>query len=205
MEFYQLLSFSIATFFMAVMPGPDNIYVITESVSKGSKNGILISLGLNLGVLIHTIAAATGISIILAKSEFAFQLIQYLGAAYIFYMAYGAYKENAIELNKPNHIVESKLKILRTGFLMNVLNPKVSLFFIAFLPQFVNTELELDTSLQMIVFGFLFMIIGFITFSSFALLAAQLRKSLSKPSFWIAIKWLKVCVLFFLGGFLLFN
>lgn len=189
---------------MALMPGPDNIFVIAESIAKGSRNGILISLGLNSGVLVHTLAAATGISLILQQSEFAFQIIQYLGAAYLLYMAYGAYKEKPIELSDSTNLKkESAFKLFRTGFVMNVLNPKVSLFFIAFLPQFVQTNQSLSEANQMIVFGALFMLIGFLTFSGFAILASQLRKPLSSPRFWQIIKWVKVSVLLLLGGYLL--
>ena len=206
MELTTIVSFSLASFFMALMPGPDNIYVITESIAKGSRNGILLSFGLNSGVLVHTFAAATGLSLILLQSAFAFQVIQYLGALYILYMAYGAFREKPIALNDANSSQNTgNFKVYRTGFLMNVLNPKVSLFFIAFLPQFVEQESRMGAPYQMMVFGFIFMVLGFLTFSAFAILAAQLRKPLSSPIFWVSIKWIKVIVLIALSGYLLFS
>ncbi|KAA3650317.1 MAG: LysE family translocator [Bacteroidetes bacterium] len=206
MELSTLFAFALASFFMALMPGPDNIYVITESISKGFKNGILLSFGLNSGVLVHTLAAATGLSLILKQSELAFLVMQYLGALYLLYMAWGAYKEQALTLEAEQNLqTSSQIKVFRTGFLMNVLNPKVSLFFIAFLPQFVNTNSSIRVSMQMISLGFIFMLIGFLTFSTLAVLAAQLRKPLSSPLFWKVIKWTKVIVLLSLSAYLILN
>ena len=187
---------------MAAMPGPDNIFVITESIAKGTRNGILIAFGLNSGILIHTIAATTGVSLILKQSELAFQVIQYLGAAYLLYMAYGAFKEKPINLNSSNSERIRGIRLIRTGFILNVLNPKVSLFFIAFLPQFVDIKQTWSESIQMIVLGAIFMIMGFLTFSSFALLASQLRKPLSSPGFWKTVKWVKISVLLILTVYL---
>lgn len=185
------------------MPGPDNIFVITESIAKGAKNGVLISLGLNSGILVHTLAATTGVSLILQQSELAFQIIQYLGAGYLLYMAYGAFKEKPLALSVERSQSTNSFKLIRTGFVMNVLNPKVSLFFIAFLPQFVKKNQLFSEPMQMIFFGIIFMLVGFITFSSVAFLAAQLRKALSKPRFWFVIKWIKVIVLVSLSCYLL--
>jgi len=99
MELGLILSFLGASIILSLMPGPDNIFVLTESLTKGHRNGIAISLGLGFGVLVHTIAAATGLSIIIQKSAIAFCIIKYLGALYLFYLAYQAYKEKKLTLN----------------------------------------------------------------------------------------------------------
>ncbi|MBL4708417.1 MAG: LysE family translocator [Flavobacteriales bacterium] len=140
MEISLYLSFCLAAFLLALMPGPDNIFVLTESIAKGAKNGVLISLGLNLGVLVHTLAAATGISLILKQSELAFAIVQYAGGAYLLYLAYLAAKEKVEQFESKESTVKGNFKLIRTGFIMNIMNPKVSLFFIAFLPQFVRPE-----------------------------------------------------------------
>ena len=202
MELGIYLSFCLAAFLLALMPGPDNIFVLTESVSKGAKNGILISLGLNTGVLIHTLAAATGVSLLLKQSETAFLIVQYAGAAYLLYLAYKTSKERVEAFQETESSVKSAFKLIQTGFVMNVLNPKVSLFFIAFLPQFVSVE-NGNVMQQMTLLGITFMLIGFLTFSSFALLANQLRKPLSNLKSLRVIKWLKVIVLVVLAVFLL--
>ena len=118
-------------------------------------------------------------------------------------MAYGAFKEQPAELSNSTKKQTTAFKIYRTGFIMNVLNPKVSLFFIAFLPQFVKSDQNYSETKQMIVLGVLFALVGFITFTVFALLAAQLRRVLANPSFWKGIKWVKVTVLVLLSFYLL--
>ncbi len=201
MEPGLVLSFIGASVLLTFMPGPDNIFVLTESLTKGQKNGILISIGLCLGVLVHTLAAATGLSIILQKSAMAFAIIKYFGAAYLLYLAYVAYKEGqpAITINrKENQIGVSKLTLLRKGFLMNVLNPKVSLFFIAFLPQFVSNN-GIDIRLQMMALGAIFMVQALIIFSAIAVLSGRLTKHINNPKMWKITKWSKVGVLSMLG------
>lgn len=202
MELSVFLSFSLASFLIALMPGPDNIFVLTESIAKGAKNGILIAFGLNSGVLIHTLAAATGVSLILKQSELAFAIIQYAGAAYLLYLAFLAAKEKVEPFKTQVNSSKGAIKLVRTGFIMNILNPKVSLFFIAFLPQFVQPERG-NVSVQMITMGSAFMVIGFLTFSSFALLAHQLRKPLGSLKVLSVIKWTKVSVLVGLAVYLL--
>ena len=206
MELQLILSFLAASVLLALMPGPDNIFVLTESLTKGHKNGIAISVGLCLGVLVHTLAAATGLSIIIQNSAFAFSLVKYLGAAYLFYLAFGATKETQPILDLTATKVKEEFKLfplIQKGFLMNVLNPKVSLFFIAFLPQFVSND-GFHITLQMIVLGLIFMLQAIIIFSSIAILSGNLTKYVNSPKFWKITKWSKVIVLSVLGLSLLF-
>jgi threonine/homoserine/homoserine lactone efflux protein len=96
MEVQLIISFLTASLLLSIIPGPDNIFVLTESITKGKKNGIAISLGLAMGVLVHTAAAATGLSIIIQKSAMAFSIIKYIGAAYLFYLAFMSLKEKKL-------------------------------------------------------------------------------------------------------------
>ncbi len=201
MEIPVFLSFCLASFLMALMPGPDNIFVLTESIAKGARNGILIGFGLNSGVLVHTLAAATGVSLILKQSELAFLIIQYAGAGYLLYLAYLSAKEKVAPFESKENQQQGSFTLFRTGFIMNVLNPKVSLFFIAFLPQFVEPSAG-NVTFQMVIMGVAFMVIGFLTFSSFALLAHQLRKPLNSLKVLVWIKWAKVAVLIGLAIYL---
>ncbi len=166
MELEIILSFLGAAILLTIMPGPDNIFVLTESVTKGQRNGIAISIGLCIGVLIHTMAAATGVSIIIQKSALAFSIVKYLGAAYLFYLAYLSYKEKRpivhIESSQSKNNI-SFFKLVRKGLLMNVLNPKVALFFMALLPQFVVVG-GFSVTFQMIILGSIFMIQALIIF-----------------------------------------
>ena len=180
------------------MPGPDNIFVLTESLTKGKRNGIAISLGLSVGILIHTTAAATGISIIIQQSALAFSIIKYFGAAYLFYLAILAVKDKKPTIDLISGESQEKeqkfIKLMRKGFFMNVLNPKVSLFFIAFLPQFISNS-GTNVTLQMLILGFIFMIQSTLLFSLLAILSGKLTKYLNSSKFWNITKWGKVGVL----------
>lgn len=201
MQLELVLSFFGASLLLALMPGPDNIYVLTESLINGHRKGIAISLGLSLGVLIHTLAAATGLSLVIQNSALAFSIIKYLGAAYLFYLAYQAYGEKRMELDlegQKDTMPVAIFPLVRKGFLMNVLNPKVSLFFIAFLPQFVS-ETGMNVTLQMIILGLIFMVQAFVVFSLIALLASRLTKYIQSSRFWKITKWSKIVVLSVLG------
>ncbi len=201
MELGLVLSFLGASIILSLMPGPDNIFVLTESLTKGQRNGIAISMGLGCGVLIHTLAAATGLSLIIQKSAIAFSIIKYLGAVYLLYLAYQAYNEKKPVLDFKSDSNTPKTKfffLIRKGFLMNVLNPKVSLFFIAFLPQFVSPD-GFHVTIQMILLGLIFMVQAIVVFSLIAILSGKLTVYVNSPKFWDATKWGKIIVLSLLG------
>jgi threonine/homoserine/homoserine lactone efflux protein len=201
MQIELILSFLLASVLLTFMPGPDNIFVLTESITKGQKNGIAISIGLCTGVLIHTLAAATGLSIVIQKSALAFSIIKYLGAAYLFYLAFMATKEKPMEVTLEKKSKEETFHLfplIRKGFLMNVLNPKVSLFFIAFLPQFISQD-GINITYQMIILGLIFMAQAFVIFSLISILASRLTEYMNSAKFWKITKWSKVGVLSILG------
>lgn len=180
------------------MPGPDNIFVLTESVSKGHKTGVAIAVGLCVGIIVHTTLAATGLSLILMQSDIAFALIKYLGAGYLLYLAYQASRDTTGTLalaDQQSAQPFRALPLIRKGFLMNVLNPKVSLFFIAFLPQFIRTDSALPPAWQMILLGLIFMAQALVIFSGIALLSGRLTPFVTQPKFWHLTKWLTVVVL----------
>ena len=201
MQIELILSFLLASVLLTFMPGPDNIFVLTESITKGQKNGIAISIGLCTGVLIHTLAAATGLSIVIQKSAVAFSVIKYLGAAYLFYLAFMATKEKPMEVTLEKKSKEETFHLfplIRKGFLMNVLNPKVSLFFIAFLPQFISQD-GINITVQMIILGLIFMVQALVIFSLISILASRLTGYVNSAKFWKITKWSKVVVLSILG------
>lgn len=204
MDLELYLSFCLASFLLALMPGPDNILVLTESLARGSRNGIFLSLGFNTGVLVHTLAAATGLSLLLQQSELAFSIIQYAGVAYLLYLAYLSFQEKAEMDTVQNGTGLNDKMLFKRGITMNILNPKVSLFFIAFLPQFVSAE-GWAPIWQMSLLGFSFLLIGFVTFSGIALLAQPLRRILQRPGFWKWMKSIKISILLLLAAYLLLN
>ncbi len=134
----QLIYFIVASATLTLLPGPDILFVLTQSISQGRKAGVATASGLCTGVLFHTTAAALGISALVYKSALAFEIVKYAGAAYLLYLAWHALKESE-ELISFAPVREADASALyRRGIFMNVLNPKVALFFLAFLPQFVK-------------------------------------------------------------------
>ena len=197
MEAQLIISFIGASILLTLMPGPDNIFVLTESLTKGHRNGIAISVGLSTGILIHTLAAATGLSIIIQKSAVAFTTVKFLGAGYLLFLAFKATKDRKPSFDSKmnnSHSDTRFLQLMRKGFIMNVLNPKVSLFFIAFLPQFIsNTGFHII--FQMIILGFIFMLQALLIFSLISMLSGKLSKYLNNAKFWQIAKWSKISVL----------
>lgn len=176
----QLIIFIGASFLLCLAPGPDNIYVLTQGITKSKKAAIITTLGLCSGLIIHTSAAALGISVIFQTSELAFNIVKYAGAAYLLYIAYQAfkYRNEPLDLKVQNSSSELK-KLFLKGFIMNILNPKVSIFFLAFLPQFVNTQAG-SVPIQMVTLGIIFMIMTVIVFSSIGIAANLLSSKLQK-------------------------
>ena len=132
--------FIITGIILNLTPGVDTMYILTRSITQGRRAGIYSVLGISSGSLIHTMLAAFGLSIILAKSAFAFYIIKYIGVAYLFYLGIKMLinKNNILDNKIKNIGTIDLLKIYRQGLLTNVLNPKVALFFLSLLPQFIN-------------------------------------------------------------------
>lgn len=200
MQVELILSFLGAAFLLTIMPGPDNVFVLTESVCKGYRNGVAVSVGLCIGILIHTLAAGTGVSFIIQQSAVAFSVIKYFGAAYLFYLAYQAYKEKrpSVDLLVESSAPKSIFQLVQKGLFMNVLNPKVSLFFIALLPQFVH-EGSISIVAQMVVLGIVFMVQAFVVFSLISVLSGRLSSYLNNDRFWEITQKSKIGVLSILG------
>ncbi len=132
-----LISFSIATLALAISPGPDNIYVLTQSLANGTKSGIATTAGLISGCIVHTTLLAFGLSAILIASEEIFYGIKVLGACYLLYLAYKVYKSDSDISVAHNAPKKSYLQLFKTGVIMNLVNPKVMIFFLAFFPGFL--------------------------------------------------------------------
>ena len=180
LELTNIYLFIAASFLLCLAPGPDNIYVLTQGMTKSKKAAIITTFGLCTGLIIHTSAAALGISVIFQTSQMAFNIVKYAGAAYLLYIAYQAfkYRNEPLDLSVQNSSSELK-KLFFKGFIMNILNPKVSIFFLAFLPQFVNTQAG-NVPIQMITLGIIFMIMTVIVFSSIGIAANLLSSKLQK-------------------------
>ena len=149
------LYFIGASVAITLAPGPDNIFVTTLGITRGRKPAIITALGMCCGISVHTTAAALGISAVFHSSAAAFQIVKFIGAAYLLYLAYKTLKDRSIiRLSTADNTTAAAL--FRRGFIMNVLNPTVALFFLAFLPQFVVPD-SVPISLQMLLLGGIFM------------------------------------------------
>jgi len=182
-ELTNLYLFIATSFVLCLSPGPDNIFVMTQGITKSKQAAFITTLGLSSGIIIHTTAAALGISVIFQTSQIAFDVVKFAGAFYLMYLAYKAFKHRNDPLTFGKKESKKDLKNLYVkGFIMNILNPKVSIFFLAFLPQFV-TVANGSVPLQMITLGVVFMVTTVVVFTSMGILANRLgAKIVSNPS-----------------------
>jgi len=199
----NLLSFTIATLFLAMAPGPDNIYVIAQSLTNGTKSGIATTAGLISGCIVHTTLLAFGLSAIITASETLFYGIKVFGALYLFYLAYKVFlSDSKISLSE-NAPKKSNLQLFKQGVIMNIINPKVMIFFLAFFPGFLWDKTG-NTVIQFYILGITFMIVSFIVFSSLALLSGTVSSYLLKhKSTGLVLKWLQIVVFVGIAIFIL--
>lgn len=201
----QVVPFLTASVLLTLSPGPDIVYVLVQGMTNGKKYGIVTTLGLISGIIIHTSLVAFGVSAIIKQSEFLFLIIKILGATYLFYLAWQVYKSDpSINVKAPVAAGKKELtSLFKRGFLMNVLNPKVAIFFLAFFPGFL-WEPYGNTVVQFYILGFLFMLQAFIIFSTVAVLAGKISKYLQKhPNSGTVFKWLQIAVFIGIGLFIL--
>jgi threonine/homoserine/homoserine lactone efflux protein len=135
---HDLPAFLLASFLLWITPGPDTMYILARSLSQGLRAGVMSVLGISTGIMIHTAGAAFGLSALLATSAVAFEVVRYGGAFYLIYLGIQALRKRQATLATPEVIRTGTWRIYRQGMLTNVLNPKVALFFLAFLPQFID-------------------------------------------------------------------
>ena len=185
---------------LTIAPGPDNLFIITQGITRGRKAALLTAIGMIIGVTVHTAAAALGISAILYSSDIAFQILKYAGAAYLFFLAVVTFLHRNEALTfQENGNTKTAIEMFGRGFLMNVLNPKVALFFLAFLPQFVNPD-QPNQVWQMLQLGLIFMLQGFLIFGSIALCTGAIGNVLRKhESVQKALSSLAMCTYVALG------
>lgn len=206
MNFELLISFVFATMALAISPGPDNIYVVLQSIVHGKKYGIATVCGLISGCLVHTTIVAFGVSIITKENEWLFLSIKWLGALYLLFLAYKVFNSSGvISLDDETSIPKKTLgQLFRQGFIMNVLNPKVSLFFLSFFPAFLFSQ-TLSSVIQFYVLGLLFMATSFIIFSGLALLSGQISAYLMQHKHTgLVLKWLQIVVFIAIALYLIF-
>lgn len=169
-----LVSFILASTLLCLAPGPDNLFVLTQSLVNGKRAGLAITLGICTGLIAHTAAVVLGVAALFQASPVAFEGLKVVGAMYLLYLAYGAFRAKGSKLDQTTDMRRSDSEFFRIGAIMNMTNPKVAIFFLAFLPAFVSAD-ENKLSFQLAMLGVIFIGIAAIVFGSIAVLAAKAR------------------------------
>jgi threonine/homoserine/homoserine lactone efflux protein len=183
----SLIVFMTATLALNLTPGPDMLYVIARSVGQGQRAGVASALGIGVGCLAHTFAAAFGLSALLMSSALAFDLVRYAGAVYLVYLGARALLSKSRPQEQSELKLDSLPSIFNQGVVTNILNPKVALFFLAFLPQFAHGGGSL--AWQIIFLGFLFNVSGTSVNIIVALLGGRIGQAFNRrPAFAQAVR-----------------
>ena len=204
---YEILSgFVLATAALAISPGPDNIYVLMQSIVNGKKYGLATVAGLISGCLVHTSLLAFGVSAIIKQSDTLFFIIKLFGALYLIYLAYLVFKSDSnLQLKDGSVPKKSPWQLFKQGFIMNVLNPKVAIFFLAFFPGFLFSD-SMNTVIQFYVLGLLFMFVSFIIFGLIAILAGYISDYIKENSkLGLYLKWLQILVFIGIAVYILLS
>ncbi|HZB07101.1 MAG TPA: LysE family translocator [Thermoleophilaceae bacterium] len=172
--------FLLTTLVVVATPGTGVLYTLAAGLARGASASVVAAFGCTLGIVPHMLAAITGLAALLHTSAVAFQTLKYLGVAYLLYMAWTTIRERG-PLTVDESAPPSSRKVIVSGVLINLLNPKLTIFFFAFLPQFVSTE-EAHASLRMVELSAVFMLVTFVIFAIYGVFAAAVREHvISRP------------------------
>ncbi len=192
-------AFAVASLALLVVPGPSVLYIVTRSMDQGRAAGLVSVLGIHTGSIVHVAAAALGLSAILASSALTFGIVKYVGAAYLIWLGIRVIRGRAEERADVIGKGHSLGRIYAQGVVVNVLNPKTALFFLAFLPQFVDVS-KGSVPLQIVLLGMTFVLLGFVSDGTYALVSARVSRRLAtRPSSGIVRRWLPGVTLIGLG------
>ncbi len=180
-DMHNLIMFSAASVLLALAPGPDNIFVLTQSIVAGRRAGMIITLGLCTGLVLHTAIVALGLAAVFRTSVLAFNAVKYIGAAYLLYLSWRAFRAPADDIALERGGGLTGWQYYRRGILMNVTNPKVSLFFLAFLPQFADPHRG-RLALQLVFLGAVFMAVTVVVFGAIGQLSGFLGERIAKSA-----------------------
>lgn len=168
-----LLAFFLAAVLLALAPGPDNIFVLTQSSLYGRCSGLSVMLGLCTGLVVHSFAVALGVAVIFEQSALAFSALKLAGSGYLLYLAWQAFRASATKIQEKRNGEIRLLKLYGRGIIMNITNPKVSIFFLAFLPQFADPSRG-PVWLQILILGGVFIFSTILVFGGLAMLAGTI-------------------------------
>jgi threonine/homoserine/homoserine lactone efflux protein len=175
------LAFLLTSLVVVIAPGAGVLYTLSAGLSRGARASVVAAFGCTLGILPHMAAAITGLAALLYASSVAFEVLKFLGCVYLLYMAWNTLRETGTLNIETRSAPGSALRIVLRGILVNILNPKLSLFFFAFLPQFVNAGAP-DALPHMLKLSFVFMLMTFVVFTIYGVFAAAVRSQIvSRP------------------------
>lgn len=187
--------FLLTSLVVVMLPGTGVLYTLAIGLGQGLRSGVIAAFGCTLGIVWHAAASIAGLAAVMHSSALAFQIVKYLGVLYLFYMAWSIVRDGSALDVSPERTRTPALRIVRNGILLNVLNPKLTLFFFAFLPQFVPADTA-DPAPALLGLALTFMLMTFVVFAGYGACAALARDYvISRPR---VMTWLKRC---FAGSF----
>jgi threonine/homoserine/homoserine lactone efflux protein len=196
---HDLGAFLIASFLLWLTPGPDTMYILGRSIAQGRHAGAMSALGIGSGLLIHTLLAALGLSVILAASAWAFVVVKIAGAVYLISLGFQAFRKDFRTLTEPDLSPMGSWRVYRQGLVSNTLNPKVAIFFLAFLPQFVDPVVGLGP-VPLLFLGAIFVVGGTLWSLAQAVCAASATRAIRRnPAVLGWLERLSGCVYIALG------
>ncbi|RUV31992.1 MULTISPECIES: LysE family translocator [unclassified Mesorhizobium] len=182
------IEFLLTSLIVVASPGTGVLYTLSAGLSRGARASIIAAFGCTLGIIPHMAAAITGLAALLHTSALAFETLKYLGVAYLLYMAWNTLKESGSLSVGQDVAPRSAGKVITSGILINILNPKLSIFFFAFLPQFVSTT-EPHALSKMLELSTVFMLLTFVVFVGYGIFAASIRSHVvSRP---MVLTWMR--------------
>jgi threonine/homoserine/homoserine lactone efflux protein len=191
------IDFLIVSFIVVASPGTGVLFTLAAALARGSRAGVVAAFGCTLGIVPHMAAAILGLSALLRASEVAFQTFKYFGVAYLLYLAWSVLRERGALKVETETASRPALQVVVTAVLINLLNPKLTIFFVAFLPQFVSAH-EPQPLTRLVELSGIFMLITFVVFAGYAGVAALVRNHvISRPG---VLKWIRRS---FAGAFVL--
>jgi threonine/homoserine/homoserine lactone efflux protein len=169
------IAFLLTTLIVVATPGTGVIYTLSAALSRGRRGSVVAAVGCTLGIVPHMVATITGLAALLNASAAAFQVVKYLGVAYLLYMAWATLRDKeAIVVEEKDDAPRSATRVIVSAILINILNPKLTIFFFAFLPQFVSPSAP-DSLPRMLELSAVFMLLTFVVFAAYGILAASVR------------------------------
>jgi len=182
------IAFLVTSLVVVVSPGTGVIYTLATALSRGSRASVVAAVGCTLGIIPQMLAAIFGLAALLNASATAFQAVKYVGVAYLLYLAWSTVRERGGLAVSGNTEARSAIKVILTAILINLLNPKLTLFFFAFLPQFVSPR-EANPIAHMLLLSLVFMSMTFVVFTAYGLVAATAREHIiSRPR---VVTWMR--------------